>query len=51
MTARLRRVEGVVDVLQVELMAAVEGLKLALEAGAQEVILEGDSRLGIESIE
>ena len=32
-------------------MAAVEGLKLVLDVGAQMVIFEGDSRLGIESIE
>ena len=42
---------GIVDVLRVELIAAVEGLKLAIELGAQNVILEGDSRVGIESIE
>ena len=49
--ARSQRVEGINDVQQAELMVAVEGLKLASEVAAQEVILEGDSRLGIESIE
>ena len=51
MAARSRSVVGIVDVLRAELMAAVEGLKLARELGAQEVILEGDPRVGIESVE
>ena len=39
------------DVMRAELMAVVDGLKLALKMGVQAVILKGDSRLGIEQIE
>ena len=48
---RIGKKRGETDVIKPELIAAREGVKLALKLGWRSIILEGDSKIVFENIE